>query len=91
MPKFLAVHPMPAPVTVEEATPLAKKVKANCTVDAYWVGSWLQMNEEGKVVKTLCEWSAANVGAINKILAKVPELPTEGIYPLMKVDSEDFR
>ena len=91
MPKFLAVHPLPTPATIEEATPLGKKVKANSTVDAYWVASWLQLNEEGKVVKTLCEWSAVNVEAIKKVLAKVPELPTEGIYPLMKVDSEDFR
>ena len=40
MTKFLAVHPLPAPATVEEATPLGKKAKANATVDAYWVRSW---------------------------------------------------
>ena len=34
MPKFLVVHTLPAPATVEEATPLAKKVKANSTLDA---------------------------------------------------------
>ena len=45
MPKFLAVHPLPAPASIEEATPLGKKVKASCTVDAYWVASWLQLNE----------------------------------------------
>ena len=91
MPKFLAVHPLSAPATIEEATPLGKKVMANCTLDAYWVYSWLQLNEEGKVVKTLCEWSAVDVEAIKKVLANIPELPTEGIYPLAKVDSDDFR
>lgn len=47
MTKFLAVHPLSAPATVEEATPLGKKAKANATVDAYWVRSWCQLNKEG--------------------------------------------
>jgi hypothetical protein len=91
MPKFLAVHPMPKPVAVEEATPLGKKAKANATLEAYWVRSWIQLNEEGKIVKMLCEWNAVDINAIRKVLAKVPELPVEGIYPLIIVDSEDFR
>ncbi len=91
MPKFLAVHPMPKPVTIEEATPLGKKAKANATLDAYWVRSWAQCNEEGKIVKILCEWNGVNIGAVRKVLAKVPEMPCEGVYPLMIVDSEDFR
>jgi len=90
MPKFLAVHPMPKPVTVKEIA-LGKKVKANATLEAYWVRSWAQLNEEGKIVKILCEWNAVDIGAVRKVLAKVPELPVEGIYPLMIVDSEDFR
>jgi len=91
MPKFLVVHSMPKPVTVEEATPLGKKTKANATLEAYWVKSWAQLNEEGKIVKILCEWNAANVDALRRVLAKVPEMPVEGVYPLMIVDSEDFR
>jgi len=91
MPKFLAVHPMPKPVTIEEATPLGKKVKANSTLDAYWVRAWAQCNEEGKIVKIFCEWNGVNIGAVRKVLAKVPELPTEGVYPLTIVDCEDFR
>ena len=91
MPKFLVVHTLPAPATVEEATPLGKKAKASVTVDAYWVKSWGQLNEEGKIVRIYCEWNAVDAESIRKVLAKVPELPVDGIYPMMIVDSEDFR
>ena len=90
MPKFLAIHPMPTPPTFEEATPIAKMVKANSTVDAYWVRSLAQLNKEGKIVKLFCEWNAKNIEEIRKVLANVP-LQTEGIYPMSIVDSEDFR
>ena len=42
MAKFLVVHPIPTPMTIEAATPVAKAAKANSTVDAYWVNSWAQ-------------------------------------------------
>lgn len=90
MPKFLAVHPMPSPMTVEEATPPGKKVKSLCTADAYWVQSWAQLDEEGKVVKITCEWNGKDKKSVEKVLEKV-EMPTEGVYPMMKIDSEDFR
>ena len=92
MGKFLVVHPqLPSPLTIEEATPLGQKAKANSTLDAYWVKSWGQMNKEGKVVKILCEWNAVDAEAIRKVLAKIPELPVEGIYPMAIMDREDFR
>jgi hypothetical protein len=90
MPKFLAVHPFPTPVGIEEGTPLGKAVKANSTVDAYWVCSWAQLNEEGKVVKLLCQWNATSIAAIRAVIANVP-ITTEGIYPMAVLDSEDFR
>jgi hypothetical protein len=90
MPKFLAVHPLPSPATMEEATPMGKKAKANSTVDAYWVRSWCQLDQKGKIVKILCEWNGTNIDAVRKVLAKVP-LPLEGIYPMTVVDSEDYR
>ena len=90
MPKFLAVHPLPTPVTLAEATPAGKAAKANSTVDAYWVGAWAQCNEEGKIVKILCEWNATNAEEVRKVLAKVP-IPLEGVYSMMKVDAEDYR
>ncbi len=91
MPKFMAVHTMPEPVEAEAIAPLAKKVKANSTLDAYWVGSWTQLNEEGKVVKAICEWNAKDAASIQKVFDKVTELPVDGIYPMAKLDSVDFR
>jgi hypothetical protein len=91
MPKFLVVHTLPAPATVEEATPLGKKAKANTTLDAYWVKSWCPVNEEGKIVQILCEWNAVDLEAVRNVLAKVPELPVDKIAPMMIVDSEDYR
>jgi hypothetical protein len=90
MPKFLAVHPMHSLPTFAEAMPVARMVKANSTVDAYWVRSCAQLNEEGKIVKLFCEWDAKNIEAIRKAIADIP-IQTEGIYPMSIVDSEDFR
>ena len=91
MPKFLVVHTLPAPVAMDEATPLGKKARVNITLDAYWVKSWAQLNEEGKIVKIYCEWNAVDAESIRKVTAKVPELPVDGIYPMAIVDSENFR
>jgi hypothetical protein len=90
MPKFLVVHPLPKPVTVEEGAPVAKAAKANSTVDAYWVDSWCQLNEEGKIVKIFCQWNATNAKAVREVLKKVPA-PAEGPYPMAVVDSEAYR
>ena len=92
MPKFMVVHPMDDPVTIEEARPIAQKAKKmNTNVDAYWVGSWLQLNEEGKTTKVLCEWNAVSPEAVLDEVKKVPELVVDAIYPIAKIDSEDFR
>jgi hypothetical protein len=90
MPKFLVVHPIPAPTTFEECAPVAKAAKANSTVDAYWVQSWAQLNKEGMIVKILCQWNAANTEALVDVLKKVPA-PSEGPYPMVVADSEDYR
>jgi len=91
MGKFLAVHTLPSPTTPEQAAPIAKAVKASSSADAYWVGSWLQMNEQGKITKLLCEWDAKDAESIRKVFAKIPQLPTDGIYPMGKVDAEAYR
>ena len=90
MPKFLAVHPLPKPASVEEATPLGKKAKSLCTADTYWVQSWAQLNNQGKIVKILCEWNGKDLKTVKNVVEKAG-MPTEGVYPMMKVDSEDFR
>jgi hypothetical protein len=95
MAKFLVVHPVgkqDVAKFTEMATPFAKAVKANLTLDAYWIRSWY-VPEEGKLY---CEFDAKDAGSIRKALdAAVKasfEIPTEGIYPIaMTVNSEDFR
>ena len=92
MAKFLVVHPVGKELTVEAATPFAKAVKANHTVDAYWIGT-RYAREEGKLY---CEWDAKDAESIRQVLAKANkvagEVPTEGIYKIeLMVSSEDFR
>jgi hypothetical protein len=82
---------MPSPATVEEAGEFAKKAKANVTLDAYWIGATIQLNEQGKVTKIFCEWDAKDAESIRKVLAKVPGLPVDGVYPMAKVDAESYR
>ena len=91
MSKFLVVHVMSTPMTAEEAGYIGQKVKAMLTADAYWVKSWAQLNEDGKIVRILCEWNAVDEDAIRRVLDKLPDVPVEGIYPMKVVDSEDFR
>jgi len=91
MAKFLAVHPVGKELTLEAATPVGKAVKANSTVDAYWVRSWYA-REEGKLY---CEWDGKDAESIRQVLVKaVPGFPVEGIYEMDRefiVHSEDFR
>ena len=91
MPKFLAIHTFPEPAPVEAATPIGQGVKKFCNADAYWVISWAILNEEGHIKKILCQWDAKDVDSIKKILEKIPQLPTEAIYPLGIFQAEDFR
>jgi len=63
---------------VEAATPFAKAVKANHTVDAYWIGSRYACGEG----KLYCEFDAKDTESVIQVLAKANkiagELPTEG-------------
>jgi hypothetical protein len=95
MAKFLVIHPVgkqDVAQFTEMATPFAKAVKANATLDAYWIKSWY-VPDEGKLY---CEFDGKDAESIRKVLdAAVKasfEVPTEGIYPIaMTVNSEDFR
>jgi hypothetical protein len=93
MPKFLVIHQtLPKPMSLEEGAPLMKRIAANMTAEAYWMATWCQANAEGKVVKIFCRFDAPSIEAVRKALTKLcPELPVEGIYPLMAFDSGDFR
>jgi len=90
MAKFLVVHPVGKELTLETAAPIAKAVKANVTVDAYWIRS-MYAREEGKLY---CEWDAKDLESIRKVITKAaPDFPSE-IYKLddqFIIHSESFR
>jgi hypothetical protein len=78
---YLVVH------TISQPVPDAStKVKEALTEDAKWLYSWVQLNDEGNPEKIYCKWEATNPLAIRKTLAKVPELPYDGIYPMSEID-----
>ncbi|MBN1320832.1 MAG: DUF4242 domain-containing protein [Thermoleophilia bacterium] len=92
MGKFLVVHPVGGNMDMDAATPVGKAVKAQCSADAYWLRSWY-VPEQGKFY---CEWDAKDAEAVRDAMAKafkiVPELPVEGVYPIVaSVCGEDFR
>ena len=92
MPKILAIHTLKPPATAEEIAPIAKKVKAHNAPGAYWVKSWLQMDEQGKVNKILCEWDGKDVSTVSKALKEsAPELPVDGVYAMAEIQSEAYR
>jgi hypothetical protein len=93
MPKYVVVHtPFPTPLSVEQAMPLLKRLAGSMTAEAYWIGSWCQANAEGKAVKAFCRWDGTNLEAVRKAAEKLlPEMPIEAVYPLVTLDSGDFR
>ena len=91
MGKFLVGHTLPSPTAPEGAAGIAKAVKAACTTDAYWISSSALLNEQGKITKLFCEWDAKDVQSIRKALDKVPGLPTDGIWPMVRVEGETYR
>ncbi|MFW9832224.1 MAG: hypothetical protein ACFFD8_10670 [Candidatus Thorarchaeota archaeon] len=93
MPKFLVVHaPFSTPISPEEAAPLLKRAAGSMTADAYWISSFCQANAEGKAVKAYCRWDGVSVEAVRSAVTKlIPEMPVEDVYPLVTLDSGDFR
>ena len=92
MPKFMAVHTLKKPTATDEIVPTGKSVKAYHTPDAYWVKSWLQLNQEGKITKIVCEWDGKDAQSIAKALAtSAPDLPVDGVYPMSEIHGESYR
>ncbi len=93
MPRFVAIHPVDPPASLEDVTPIAKKCKAGVNLDAYWVSSWLQLNDKHEVTKVFCGWDGKDTESVRKTLAaSIPELPpSEGIFPVVEIYGEDFR
>jgi hypothetical protein len=95
MAKFIVYHTLPTPTPIPAAEPVGKATKKYSTPEAYWVGAWIQLDEQGHATKICCEWDAKDVESIQRVLDKVlleiPGFPVDGPYPLMKVDSEVYR
>ncbi len=94
MAKFILYHPLPIPMDLAQVEPVARLAKRHSGADAYWVGSWVQLDAQGKAVRIVCEWDAkdlATVAAITKKLVQEIPVPVEGPYPMIKVDGETYR
>lgn len=92
MPRFIAIHPVNPPVKPGDVAPVAKKCKAGVSLDAYWVSSWLQLNDKGKVTKVFCTWDGKDAESIrNSCAASIPELPFSEVYEMAEKQGEDFR
>ncbi len=95
MAKFIAIHPVdpPVPFPSEGFEAVARKCKAGVDLDAYWVRSWLQLNDKGEVIKVYCEWDGKDAKSVRKSLdASIPELPpSEGIFRMVEILGEDYR
>jgi len=62
------------------------------TAEAYWVSSLSKTNAEGKAIQVWCRWDGTSLEAVRDAVAKLlPEMPMEGVYPLITLDSGDFR
>ncbi len=92
MPKFIAVHPLDQPVSKENVVPVAKKCKSMLSTDAYWVKSWLELNDEGEVTVLYCEWDGKDVDTVKEALTNsIPELPFTKVCEMSEIHGEDFR
>ena len=92
MPKFMAIHTLKKPTARDEIVSTGKSVKAYHTPDAYWVKSWLQLNEEGEITKIICEWDGRDAQSVAKALAtSAPDLPVDGVYPMGEIHAESYR
>ena len=87
MPKYVAIHPVEPPVDKEAVASVATKCKASLSTDAYWVKSWLQLDESGRVSRVFCEWDSKDEETLRKtLLASIPELPpTEGVFEITEI------
>ena len=91
MSKFIAIHPVDPPASMDSVVPVAKKAKAGVTTDAYWVKSWCKLNNNGEVTAIYCEWDGKDAQSVRDDVAQsIPELPGE-VSPMAEIQGEDFR
>ena len=90
--KFIAVHPLKNPITEDQIKEAASACRAENGNDAYWIDSWTQLNDNGEITVIYCQYDAKDADAVAALLKKgAPDLPVQGIYPMGKLDSENYR
>ncbi|MDD3777486.1 MAG: hypothetical protein PHN32_07775 [Actinomycetota bacterium] len=95
MAKQLLIHALPSPIPIAQAEQVAKVAKSLSDANAYWVSSWIQLDDKGDVVKIFCEYDAKDADSLGKLVAEMgkqfTDFPCEGPFPLMKVEGESYR
>ena len=94
MAKFILFHPLPVPMELSQVEPVARLAKRFSGADAYWIGSQVQIDAQGKAVKIVCEWDAKDQPTLEALVAKLVKeipVPVEGPFPMIKVDGETYR
>lgn len=92
MSKYIAVHNIEPAANMDDVGPIAKKAKAGLSTDAYWVKSWLKLNDSGQVEAIFCEWDAKDAQSVRDALTNtIPELPFSEVKEMAEINSEDFR
>ncbi len=85
IPKFLAVHKMAEPISIDAATAMGRKVRDLTTREVKWISTWVQLTEDGLIRRIYCCWESPDAESIRKILNEV-RFPLEGVYPMAVVD-----
>jgi len=81
--KFLALHTVDPKMFVTDPTfAFVKKALAAMTPEVYCIRTFTARGA-GKLA---CEWEASSEQALIDVVAKVPELPVDGIYPMEVVE-----
>jgi len=90
--KFIAVHTLQSPIKEDQIKEAASSCRAENCNDAYWIDSWTQLNDNGEITTIYCQYDAKDAESVAALLKKgAPDLPVQGIYPMGKLEAEDYR
>jgi len=88
MARFLALHTAdPRLFATDPSFALQRKILRALTSEAWCIRTFLAAGA-GKIA---CEWEASSEQALIDAIAKVPEIPVDGIYPMRVIEWEDVK
>ena len=86
--KFLLLHTVDPKLMVSDPNlTIAKKILAAMSPEAQCIRSWVARGA-GKIA---CEWEASSEQAVIDAVAKAPELPVDGMYPMEVMEWAEIR